>query len=383
MSAGELSETDSQGGELLRALGISDPRELDVDKLWAESRGRGDHKWAMVPVGVKQGGELQIRYSARQGLRRLRLPLGGDRDVWFRQVGVLPVAVHGIALTHSPETFIVIFVDMKFESAAQDLQGFPHVAGSLSNLGKDDRHLAERMRKAINGEIARRYRLFKEAGARDANEYEEMRLAGRDLEPVPILLVIIDEYLELFIHHPEWIDLVIHIGQEGRGCNVFFTLGGQRLDLSSLSKAKSNIAFRVALRAETAEDSRDVIGSDAALHLPSKENGYALLKVGPRDLEQFRCFYVSAPFVVPKQVVNVNTTVAVSFSQPRSYTWAYQPLSEADSEALAVADEPDEPDEFLFHSDGFRKKKLVDVIRESLVSHPPGRRTKSGFRLWK
>ncbi len=137
----------------------------------------------------------------------------------------------------------MIFVDMKFESAAQDLEGFPHVAGSLSNLGKDDRHLAERMRKAIDGEIARRYRLFKDAGARDANEYEEMRLAGRDLEPVPILLVIIDEYLELFHHHPEWIDLVIHIGQEGRGCNVFFTLGGQRLDLSSLSKAKSNIAL--------------------------------------------------------------------------------------------------------------------------------------------
>src|SRR5262249_15235753 len=44
MSAGELSETDSQGEELLRALGITDPRELDVDRLWAESRGRGDPK---------------------------------------------------------------------------------------------------------------------------------------------------------------------------------------------------------------------------------------------------------------------------------------------------------------------------------------------------
>ena len=370
MSAGELSETDSQGGELLRALGITDPRELDVDRLWADSRGRGDPKWAMVPVGVKQGGELQyVILRAKDfggyGFHSVVIGTSGSgKSEYFLSL------CSGIALTHSPETFIVIFVDMKFESAAQDLQGFPHVAGSLSNLGKDDRHLAERMRKAINGEIARRYRLFKDAGARDANEYEEMRLAGRDLEPVPILLVIIDEYLELFIHHPEWIDLVIHIGQEGRGCNVFFTLGGQRLDLSSLSKAKSNIAFRVALRAETAEDSRDVIGSDSALHLPSKENGYALLKVGPRDLEQFRCFYVSAPFVVPKRPVNVNNTVALSFSQPRSFTWAYQPLSESDSAALAVADEPEEPDEFLFHSDGFRKKKLVDVVRESLVSHP-------------
>lgn len=369
MSAGELSETDSQGGELLRALGVSDPRELDVDRLWGESRGRGDHKWAMVPVGVKQGGDLQhIILRAKDfggfGFHSVVIGTSGSgKSEYFLSLCT------GIALTHSPETFIVIFVDMKFESAAQDLQGFPHVAGSLSNLGKDDRHLAERMRKAVNGEIARRYRLFNEAGARDANEYEEMRLAGRDLEPVPILLVIIDEYLELFIHHPEWIDLVIHIGQEGRGCNVFFTLGGQRLDLSSLSKVKSNIAFRVALRAETAEDSRDVIGSDAALHLPSKENGYALLKVGPRDLEQFRCFYVSAPFVVPKRVVNVNKTVDVSFSQPRALTWAYQPLSEADSQALAVADEPDEPDEFLFHADGFRKKKLVDVIRESLITH--------------
>ncbi|WP_118913738.1 type VII secretion protein EccCa [Mycobacterium shigaense] len=370
MSAGELSETDSQGGELLRALGISDPRELDVDRLWGESRGRGDSKWAMVPVGVRQGGELQyVILRAKDfggfGFHSVVIGTSGSgKSEYFLSL------CSGIALTHSPETFIVIFVDMKFESAAQDLQGFPHVAGSLSNLGKDDRHLAARMRKAVNGEIARRYRLFNKAGARDANEYEEMRLAGRDLEPVPILLVIIDEYLELFIHHPEWIDLVIHIGQEGRGCNVFFTLGGQRLDLSSLSKAKSNIAFRVALRAETAEDSRDVIGSDAALHLPSKENGYALLKVGPRDIEQFRCFYVSAPFVVPKRVVNVNKTVDVSFSQPRAFTWAYQPLSEADSEALAVAEEPDEPDEFLFHSDGFRKKKLVDVIRESLMAHP-------------
>ena len=378
MTAGELSSTDSQGGELLRALGVSDPRRLDVDRLWADSRGRGDSRWAMVPVGVKPGGEVQyVILRAKDfggyGFHSVVVGTSGaGKSEYFLSL------CNGIALTHSPEAFIVIFVDMKFESAAQDLEGLPHVAGSLSNLGKDDRHLAERMRKAIDGEMARRYALFKDAGARDANEYEEMRLAGRDLEPVPILLVIIDEYLELFHNHPEWIDLVIHIGQEGRGCNVFFTLGGQRLDLSSLSKVKSNIAFRVALRAETAEDSRDVIGSDAALHLPSKENGYALLKVGPRELEQFRCFYVSAPFVVPKRVVNVDKTVSVSFSEPRSLTWEYQPLNDSDSAALDVADQPDAPDEFLYHPDGFKRKKLLDVIRESLLSHP----VRPPHRIW-
>ena len=366
----EPSEPEHPGGELLQALGINDPRRIDVERLWAQSRGRGDPRWAMIPVGVKPGGDLQhVILRAKDfggyGFHSVVIGTSGSgKSEYFLSL------CNGIALTHSPETFNIVFVDMKFESAAQDLEGLPHVVGSLSNLGNDDRHLAERMRKAIDGEMARRYRLFKDAGARDANEYEEMRLAGRDLQPVPILLVIIDEYLELFHHHPEWIDLVIHIGQEGRGCNVFFTLGGQRLDLSSLSKAKSNIAFRVALRAETAEDSRDVIGTDAALHLPAKENGFALLKVGPREIEPFRSFYVSAPFTVPNGIADAERTVAVSFTKPRSLTWEYQPLSAADTRALTRADEPADTEEFLYHSDGFRKKKLLDVIRDSLIAHP-------------
>ena len=376
-TAGDLAD-DGGGTEMLRSLGIGDPRQLDVERLWSETRGRGDPRWAMIPVGVKPGGDLQhVILRAKDfggyGFHSVVIGTSGaGKSEYFLAL------CNGIALTHSPEAFTVIFVDMKFESAAQDLEGLPHVAGSLSNLAKDDRHLADRMRKAIDGEMVRRYRLFKDAGARDANEYEEMRLAGRDLEPVPILLVIIDEYLELFAHHPEWIDLVIHIGQEGRGCNVFFTLGGQRLDLSSLSKVKSNIAFRVALRAETAEDSRDVIGSDAALHLPSKENGYALLKVGPRELEPFRCFYVSAPFVVPKKQTANGTTVALDFSVPRPLTWEYQPLSAEDARALVDAEEPEGPDEFLYHSDGFKKKKLLDVIRQSLASHP----ARPPHRIW-
>jgi len=364
------------GGELLRSLGIDDPRHLDVHRLWAQSRSRGDPRWAMVPVGVRPDGEIQhITLRAKDfggfGFHSVVIGTSGSgKSEYFLSL------CSGIALTHAPETFVVIFVDMKFESAAQDLAGFPHVAASLSNLGNDERHLADRMRKAVNGEIVRRYRLFKDAGARDANEYEEMRLAGRDLEPVPILLVIIDEYLELFIHHPDWIDLVIHIGQEGRGCNVFFTLGGQRLDLSSLSKAKSNIAFRVALRAETAEDSRDVIGSDAALHLPSAENGYGLLKVGPRDLEQFRCFYVSAPFVVPRTPSAPPAGGAVQQCRPRLLTADYQP-----GPATAVEPEPEQPEppeEFLVHADGFRRKKIVDVIREALAAQP----ARPPHRIW-
>ncbi|MEO8813844.1 MAG: type VII secretion protein EccCa, partial [Mycobacterium sp.] len=362
--------TDSGSGavELLRALGIEDARELNVDRLWAERRSRGDERWAEIPVGAKPSGELQsIAIRAKDfggfGFHSVVVGTSGSgKSEFFLSL------VYGIALTHSPETFNVIFVDMKFESAAQDILGIPHVSAALSNLGKDERHLAERMRRAIDGEIARRYRLFNSVGARDANDYEEIRLAGRDLEPVPILLVVIDEYLELFQNHGRWVDLIIHIGQEGRGANVFFMLGGQRLDLSSLQKVKSNIAFRVALRAESGDDSREVIGSDAAYHLPSKENGFALLKVGPRDLDPFRCFYLSAPFVVPKRKA-IARTLDMTLTKPRLYTWEYQRLDESDAQALEAMSATDaEPDEFLLHADGYKKKKIVDVLRESLVA---------------
>jgi type VII secretion protein EccCa/type VII secretion protein EccCb len=369
-SSTEIADSTSGAAELLRALGISDPRELDVDRLWAERRGRGDERWCEIPVGAKPNAELQnVIFRAKDfggfGFHSVVIGTSGSgKSEFFLSL------VYGIALTHSPEAFNVIFVDMKFESAAQDILGIPHVVAALSNLGKDERHLAERMRRVIDGEIKQRYELFTSVGARDANDYEEIRLAGRDLPPVPVLLVIVDEYLELFANHDKWISLIIHIGQEGRGANVFFMLGGQRLDLSSLQKVKSNIAFRIALRAESGDDSREVIGTDAAYHLPSKENGFALLKVGPRDLEPFRCFYLSAPFVVPKKS-EVVRTVDMTLTQPRLYNWQYQPLDQADAAALEAASAADEePDEFLLHEDGFKKKKIVDVLRESLHTVP-------------
>ncbi len=126
-----------------------------------------------------------------------------------------------------------------------------------------------------------------------------------------------------------------------------------------------------------------MIGSDAAYHLPSKENGFALLKVGPRDLEPFRCFYLSAPFVVPKKK-EVARTIDMTLTQPRLYDWQYQPLDAADAEALATAAAADaEPDEFLYYDDGFKKKKIVDVLRSRYTTCRTDRRAGRGWRRWK
>ena len=68
----------------------------------------------------------------------------GDRHLRLGVSREFPLLCTGIALTHSPEAFNVIFVDMKFESAAGTSVGLPARPGRCRTSAKDDRHLAER-----------------------------------------------------------------------------------------------------------------------------------------------------------------------------------------------------------------------------------------------
>jgi type VII secretion protein EccCa/type VII secretion protein EccCb len=368
---GHDAAVDSTGNDLARALGgITDFRDMNTEQLWAGRRGLADENWMVFPVGKTRAGEAQYMSLRPRDYRGFGFhgvvigESGSGKSEFFLS------AVIGLACTHSTATANVVFIDMKYESAAQDIIGLPHVLAALSNLNKDDRHLARRMLLTLEGEIARRFRLFTAVKARDANAYEEIRLAGRDdLEPVPMLWVIIDEYLELFAKHPEWIALVEHIAQQGRGANVFVVLGGQRLDLSALSKSSHNFAYRVALRMASAHASRDVLDSNAAKFLPGDENGHALLQVGAKDLQPFRCYFLSAPYVLPKKT-KPRSTIEIEFAKPRTLSVQHQPLAGLD-EMLAEA-APEEPDEFLYRDENKTVKvRICDVIRESLAAQSP------------
>jgi DNA segregation ATPase FtsK/SpoIIIE-like protein len=373
LDSGDDASSDSGGNSLLRALGIHDPRQLNVEALWAARRSPADPKWMMFPVGLRRNGEVQnfvIRSKDTKGFGFHGL-LPGTTGSGKSELCL--AAVFSLFLTHSPLVANVFFVDMKYESAAQDLQGIPHVPAALSNLGSDERHLGERMRMTLLGELKRRYSLMSSVGARDAGVYEEIRRNRiargiDDLPPMPVLWIIVDEYLSLFRQLPKWVELITLLGEQGRGANMFFLLGGQRLDMSPLQKVADNIGYRAALRAESPSSSRDWIGSYAAAHLPEGENGHVLLKVGERDLVAFRCFYLSADFVVPKPE-RERSTIEVAFEKPRPLTAAYQPVEGLD--AMLKADDEDEPDEFITDPNTGRPKRVLDILRETLIAANP------------
>ena len=105
-SRSEIADSTGGAAELLRGLGIIDPRELDVDRLWAERRGRGDERWCEIPVGAKPTGELQniiIRAKDFGGFGFHSVVIGtsgSGKSEFFLSL------VYGIALTHFPEVAV-------------------------------------------------------------------------------------------------------------------------------------------------------------------------------------------------------------------------------------------------------------------------------------
>ena len=127
-------------------------------------------KWAIVPVGAKPNGELQnVVLRAKDfggfGFHSVVIGTSGSGKSEF-PVPVLRNRADALAGDLQRDS-----VDMKFESAAQDL-GF-HTSRRCPTSARTNGTWPNGC-GAIDGEIARRYRLFNSAGARDANEYEEI-----------------------------------------------------------------------------------------------------------------------------------------------------------------------------------------------------------------
>ena len=273
--------SDGPARDLLEVLGIRDARKLDVDRLWSARRTQ-NRLWMRFPVGLDPTGEvveLDLKETSQYGMGMHSVLIGFSGS---GKSETIITEVTSLALTHSPETVNVAFLDWKMKSAGIVLERFPHVVASVSNLG-DEMHLVERMLDALEGELDRRGALCAATNCKDLNVYNEKRMIDPSLEPVPGLVVIIDEYQELFGSElgSKFIDLCWRIVRQGRSMHVFLQLAGQTVDSHRLMKIRSLIGFFMALRTGTEEDSREAIGSSIAAHLPEKgREGTGYLREG-------------------------------------------------------------------------------------------------------
>jgi ESX secretion system protein EccC len=262
----------------------------------------GHPRMLRAPIGTDGDGAtvmLDIKESALGGSGPHGLIVGATGS---GKSELLRTLVMGLALTHPPELLSFVLIDFKGGAAFAPLVGLPHVAGLITNLA-DDAAMIDRVFAALVGEQQRRQRMLRDAGNLDTvREYQIRRGAeqagpdGTGLEPLPSLLIVVDEFGELLSGRPDFAELFVQIGRVGRSLGMHLLLATQRLEEGRLRGLDSHLSYRICLRTFSAAESRTVIGTADAYHLPSIP-GSAYLKVDETVYRRFRVAHVSAPYV--------------------------------------------------------------------------------------
>ena len=115
--------------------------------------------------------------------------------------------------------------------------------------------------------MERRQRVFAEAGEGidNLNAY----LATNPAEPMPRLLLVIDEFAMLAKDVPDVLKALVSVGAVGRTLGVHMILATQRPAGVVSDDILANTNLRVALRVQSRDDSNNVIGVPAASALAS------------------------------------------------------------------------------------------------------------------
>ncbi|GAA1679131.1 type VII secretion protein EccC [Citricoccus zhacaiensis] len=267
----------------------------DVERNW---RPRSQADFLRVPLGPDDKGKpvlLDLKEAAQLGMGPHGLCVGATGS---GKSEMLRSLVFGLLTTHSPDSLAMVLVDFKGGATFAPFEGAPHVTGIITNLS-DDLTLIERVYASLNGEILRRQEVLKAAGnIANITDYQihrdEERSKGRDIEPLPHLVVIIDEFGELLTARPDFIDLFLSIGRIGRSIGVHLLLSSQRVESGKLRGLETYLSYRIGLRTLSESESRTVLDTPDAFHLPPLP-GYGYLKVDTTVYSRFKSGYVSGP----------------------------------------------------------------------------------------
>ncbi|MGQ4329797.1 type VII secretion protein EccCa, partial [Streptomyces hayashii] len=271
-------------------LGIADPAGPDVPTLW---KPRGERDFLRVPIGLTERHEpvlLDLKESSQLGMGPHGLCVGATGS---GKSELLRTLVLALAATHSPEDLALVLVDYKGGATFAPFAELPHVAGMITNL-ENQAGLVERVHTSLAGEVRRRQQVLKDAGnVADIGHYGMLRATRRpDLEPLPHLFVVIDEFGELLTAKPDFIDLFLSIGRIGRSIGVHLLLSSQRIEGGKLKGLDTYLSYRLGLRTFSADESRTVLDTTDAFHLPPLP-GFGYLKVDTSTYERFKAGYVS------------------------------------------------------------------------------------------
>lgn len=345
----EAYETLDVGGaerfmarDILAYYGIDDAADIDFEALWAPRSDINSGQRLRIPLGNRADNRelffLDLKESSQGG--------HGPHGVMAGTTGsgkteMLRTALVSLLLGHPPQNMQLMLADLKGGSGVKPFAGVPHVAHIITDL-EDDQSLLDRFVDAMWGEIARRKALCDRAGADDATEYNKMRAAraavGQDqLPPLPVLIVIIDEFAELFkmMASSGVQDALDQICRQGRALWVHLLMASQEID-SRAEKLLANMGYRLALKAQT-QAAATAVGVPNAVNLRSSGDSYFLLgNPAGADVTKFRSEWLWREYRKPgiedlEDDGSASAGPSVTYFAPQLFSTARTPIPASDT----------------------------------------------------
>jgi len=330
---------------LLEMLGVSSMDDLNrlVEGSWHGSVLPPKSDWLSVHVGLLAGNEpRKLTFSAKaDGVHGLVAGSTGSG-----KSELLMTLIIGLALNYDPSVVNFVLVDYKGGAAFEPFRTLPHCVDIVTNL---EGSATARMFASVKAELDRRQRLNTYTDSKDIVHYRKKGLhTEKNAPPYPFLFIIIDEFAEMIAGNAEFKSQLESITRLGRALGVHLILAAQR-PIGVTDQMRANIKFRICLRVETPDDSRELLRRADSAYLPPGIPGRGYLQVGNENIELIQTAYTGGDYRGPQEAVSPNVI------------WLNRPKK-------AVAQKAAEP------------PKLYDVIVSSLADRA---RTEESNRQWR
>ncbi|MBS2547705.1 cell division protein FtsK [Catenulispora sp. NL8] len=265
---------------LLDVLGLEPPTSQAIAARWSMG---GETTMAMLGESFDGPFGIDIRRDGPHGL--IAGTTGAGKSELLQSI------VAALAVANKPTAMTFVLVDYKGGSAFKDCVQLPHTVGMVTDL---DNHLVERALESLGAELKRREHILAEADAKDIEAYGDIRkkaasTEGRQqLDPMPRLLIVIDEFASMVRELPDFVTGLVNIAQRGRSLGIHLLLATQRPSGVVSPEIRANTNLRIALRVTDGNESTDVIDDPSAGFISKSTPGRAYVRLGANSLVPFQ-----------------------------------------------------------------------------------------------
>ncbi|SCD67761.1 DNA segregation ATPase FtsK/SpoIIIE, S-DNA-T family [Streptomyces sp. IgraMP-1] len=249
---------------------MPDPAGADIERIW-----RAGGSTTAAPIGIAADGTfvLDIRRDGPHAL------VAGTTGAGKSEL--LQTIIASLAVANRPDALNYVLIDYKGGSAFMDCARLPHTVGMVSDL---DAHLTERALASLAAELHRREEILFNTGTKDIEDYNDTRKLRPELEPMPRLVLVIDEFASLVAELPDFIAGLVDIARRGRSLGVHLILATQRPAGVVSADIRANTNLRIALRVTDASESLDVIEAPDSGAIAKSTPGRAYVRSGAQSL---------------------------------------------------------------------------------------------------